>query len=178
MKKRNVPQNKKTARVPRREGDPIPWRYCFLTLICGALLVGGFFLAARQHFTAIDYGIKNARLRQQKENLEAERQHIKLNREITLSPAEIRKSARKIGFREMTASNIDVSSRSGNGSGKPAEKTKPEALLSKPQQQQSESANKEAAKNESRDERKTARTTKEETKKAEPKTDRKKDSAR
>ncbi|HLL99733.1 MAG TPA: hypothetical protein VK400_01655, partial [Pyrinomonadaceae bacterium] len=79
MKKRNVPQNKKTAaRVPLREGDPIPWRYCFLTLICGSLLVGGFFLAARQHFSAIDYGIKNAKLRQQKENLEAAQQRIKL----------------------------------------------------------------------------------------------------
>ncbi|MDQ3797927.1 MAG: hypothetical protein M3384_00610 [Acidobacteriota bacterium] len=176
MKKRNVPQNKKTARVPRREGDPIPWRYCFLTLICGALLVGGFFLAARQHFTAIDYGIKNARLRQEKENLETQQQHIKLNREITLSPAEIRKAARKIGFREMTASNIDISSRRASSS-QPAEKTKPEILSGKPSQP-SESANKETAKIESRDEKKAAKTTKEETKKAETKTDRKKESAR
>lgn len=168
MKKRNIPQNKKTARVPRREGDPIPWRYCFLTLICGVILVGGLFLAARQHFSAIDYGIRNARLRQQKENLEAERQRIRLNREITLSPVEIKKAARKIGFREMTASNIDVSSR------KPADKPKPEAL-SKPQ---NENANKEIAKAEKKEEKKIAKTAKEETKKTETKTDRKKESAR
>jgi hypothetical protein len=169
MKKRNLPQNKKTAqRVPRREGDPIPWRYCFLTLICGVILVGGFFLAARQHFSAMDYGIKNAKLRQEKENLEARRLNLKYNREITLAPDAIRKAARKYGFREMTASNIDVSSR------KPPEKTKPETAL-KPA---SENANKETAKIENREEKKIAKTAKEETKKTETKTDKKKDSAR
>ena len=173
MKKRNVPQNKKTARVPRREGDPIPWRYCFLTLICGSLLVGGFFLAARQHFSAIDYGIKNAKLRQEKENLEARKLSLKYNREITLSPEAIRKAARKIGFREMTASNIDTSNQ------KPSEKPKQD-LAVKPL---SENANKETAKNENRDEKKIAKTAKEETKKTEAKktetkTDKKKDTAR
>ena len=110
MKSRNSQQIKKNERAPqpRRERDPIPWRYCFLALICGVLLVGGFFLAARQHFSAIDYGIKNAKLRREKENLEAEQQRLKLAREVTLSPSEIKKAARKIGLREMTASNIEV----------------------------------------------------------------------
>lgn len=110
MKRRNIPQKKKneSAAAPKRQRDPIPWRYCFLTLICGSLLVGGFFLAARQHFSAIDFGIKNARLRQQKENLEAEQQRHKLTREMTLSPDAIKKAARKIGLREMTASNIEI----------------------------------------------------------------------
>jgi hypothetical protein len=173
MKKRNVPQNQKIARAPRREGDPIPWRYCFLTLICGVILVGGFFLAARQHFSAIDYGIKNARLRQEKENLESEKQRFKFAKEVMLTPDAIKKAARKIGFREMTASNIDVSSR------KPADKPKPEALS----KTQNENANRETAKNESKEEKKVAKTAKaetkkEETKKTETKTDRKKDSAR
>lgn len=108
--KRSSHQFKKNERAatPRRERDPIPWRYCLLTLICGVLLVGGFFLAARQHFSAIDYGIKNAKLRRERENLEAEQQRLKLAREVTLSPAEIKKAARKIGLREMTASNIEV----------------------------------------------------------------------
>ena len=168
MKKRNVPQNKKTARVPRREGDPIPWRYCFLTLICGVILVGGFFLAARQHFSAIDYGIRNAKLRQQKENLESEQQRFKFAKEVMLAPEAVKKAARKIGFREMTASNIDVSNR------KPAEKTKPE-IASK---SKNETANKETVKTENREERKAPKTAREETKKTEAKTDRKKDSAK
>jgi hypothetical protein len=167
MKKRNLPQNKKASpRVPRREGDPIPWRYCFLTLICGVLLVGGFFLAARQHFTAIDYGIKNARLRQQKETLEAEQQRFKLNREITLSPAEIKKSARKIGFREMTASNIDIAVRKPS-----AEKSKTEVLS----KTQTENINKETAKIET--EKKIVKTAKVEARKPEAKTEKKKESA-
>ncbi|HEX8737550.1 MAG TPA: hypothetical protein VF721_19615 [Pyrinomonadaceae bacterium] len=169
MKKRNVPQNKKTAaRVPRREGDPIPWRYCFLTLVCGAILVGGFFLAARQHFTAIDYGIENAKLRQQRENLKSEQQRFKLQKEIALSPNVIRKAAQKIGLKEMTASNIDVSSR------KPEDKPKTDSAVRTP----TESANKETAKNENRDEKKIAKAAKEETKKAETKIDKKKESAR
>jgi hypothetical protein len=168
MKKRNVPQNKKNAHVPRREGDPIPWRYCFLTLICGVLLVGGFFLAARQHFSAIDYGIRNAKLRQQKDNLEAEQQRFKLQKEITLSPAEIKKAARKMGFREMTASNIDTSNR------KDAEKSKPNPA----NQPQGANANKETAKTENKEDKKIAKTAKEDAKKPEAKPDKKKDSAR
>jgi hypothetical protein len=168
MKKRNVPQNKKNTRVPRREGDPIPWRYCFLTLICGVLLVGGFFLAARQHFSAIDYGIKNAKLRQQKDNLEAEQQRFKLQKEITLSPAEIKKAARKMGFREMTASNIDTSNR------KDAEKSKSNPADKSP----GANANKETAKTENKEDKKIAKTAKEDAKKPEAKPDRKKDSAR
>ena len=26
----------------RRKGDPIPWKYCLLTLVCGLFLVAGF----------------------------------------------------------------------------------------------------------------------------------------
>jgi hypothetical protein len=102
MKKRNL--NEKI----RREQDPIPWRYCLLTLICGLLLVGGFFWAARQHFSAMDFGIKNAKLRQQKESLESEKRLLDRNREISLSPSEIKKVAKKIGLQDLTAESIEV----------------------------------------------------------------------
>ena len=65
MKKRNLPKTKQTREQPRRERDPIPWRYCFLTLVAALILVGGFFFAARQHFSSIDFGIKNSKLRKQ-----------------------------------------------------------------------------------------------------------------
>ncbi len=110
MKKRNLPQNSKSERV-KRQRDPLPWRYCFLTLVCGLILVGGFFYAARQHFSAIDYGIKNAKLRQQKEDLQSEQRRLQLNREISQSPNEIKKAAKKIGFREFTSSSIETVSR-------------------------------------------------------------------
>ncbi|NNE98424.1 MAG: hypothetical protein HKN25_05310, partial [Pyrinomonadaceae bacterium] len=54
MKKRNLSIQRK-SRV-RRERDPIPWNYCLLTIACGLILVLGFFAAARQHFSSIDYG--------------------------------------------------------------------------------------------------------------------------
>jgi hypothetical protein len=92
----------------RREKDPIPWRYCLTTLACGLFLVVGFFGAARQHFSSIDYGIKNSKLRQQVEELEAENRRLLLSKEIALSPGEIKKYAKKIGMVELSASNIEI----------------------------------------------------------------------
>jgi hypothetical protein len=110
MKRRKLPPSTKNERV-KRQRDPLPWRYCLLTLVCGLLLVGGFFFAARQHFSAIDYSIKNSKLRQQKEDLESERRRLYLNREISLAPAEIKKAAKKMGLQEFAASSIEVVSR-------------------------------------------------------------------
>jgi hypothetical protein len=72
------------------------------------MLVAGFFFAARSHFSSIDFGIKNSRLRKQIEELEADKRRLLLSKEIALSPAEIKKAAKKIGLTEMTASNIEV----------------------------------------------------------------------
>jgi hypothetical protein len=92
----------------RREKDPIPWRYCLTTLACGLFLVVGFFGAARQHFSSIDYGIKNSKLRNQIAELEAENRRLLLSKEIALSPGEIKKYAKKIGMVELSASNIEI----------------------------------------------------------------------
>src|SRR3954465_13528468 len=107
MKKRTLTPNHKTERV-KRDRDPIPWRYCLLTLVCGLILVGGFFWAARQHFSAMDYGIKNAKLRQSRENLIDEQRRLYLTKEISLSPAEIKKVAKKIGLQDLTARSIEM----------------------------------------------------------------------
>ncbi len=106
MRKRNSIQDKK-QRV-ERERDPIPLRYCLLTLVCGLLLVVGFFWAARQHFSAMDFGIRNAKLRQEKESLEAEQRRLFIAKEILLSPNEIKKAAKKLGLQDLTAQNIEM----------------------------------------------------------------------
>lgn len=111
MKKRILTPKKDNV---RREQDPIPWRYCLLTLVCGLLLVTGFFWAARQHFSAMDFGIKNAKLRQQKESLASEQRRLSLSREISLSPSEIKKVAKKIGLQDLTAESIEVISAAKN----------------------------------------------------------------
>ncbi|HEY0427103.1 MAG TPA: hypothetical protein VGC76_04775 [Pyrinomonadaceae bacterium] len=107
MSRRNLTKNKNTKQI-RRESDPIPWRYCLLTLICGLLLVVGFFFAARQHFSSMDYGIKNSRLRKQKDELGDAQRQLLLAKEIALSPIEIKKAAKKLGLTEMTAANIET----------------------------------------------------------------------
>jgi len=102
-RKQSVKSKTQTARR-----DPIPWKYCFLTLACGLMLVVGFFFAARSHFSSIDFGIKNSRLRKLVEELESDKRRLILAKEIALSPAEIKKAAKKIGLTEMTASNLEV----------------------------------------------------------------------
>ena len=107
MRKRNSLQTKSNQNI-KREHDSIPWRYCLMTVLCGSFLIVGFFFAARQHFSSIDYGIKNSKLRKQIDELEAEKRRLILQKEIALSPAEIKKAAKKIGLTAMTASNIEV----------------------------------------------------------------------
>lgn len=123
MRKRNLPQTK-AAKKNRRESDPIPWRYTLLTLFCALFLVAGFFFAARQHFSSIDYGIKNSKLRKQLDELEGEKRRLILEKEIALSPAEIKKAAKKIGMTAMTANNIEVV----GGNSQPVEAAKPERV--------------------------------------------------
>jgi len=120
MPKKKQSNKSKTQTVGR---EPIPWRYCILTLCCGLILVVGFFLAAWQHFSSIDYGIKNSKLRKQIEELESDKRRLILSKEIALSPAEIKKAAKKIGLKEMTASNIEVYRPA------PKEKSKTEKLI-------------------------------------------------
>jgi len=98
---------KRNSKV-RRQGDPVPWKYCLLTMVCGLLLVSGFFWAARQHFCSIDYGMKNAKLRNQLEELKSEKRRYQLSREIALTPGEIKRAAKKLGLERMTARNIEV----------------------------------------------------------------------
>jgi len=107
MRKQQSSRNRKPERI-RRERDPLPWRYCLLTIVCGLIFVVGFFWAARQHFSAMDYSIRNAKMRHQKENLESEQRRFQLAREIALSPGEIKRAARKIGLRDMTAKSIET----------------------------------------------------------------------
>lgn len=107
MKKRNLPKTGKSNNV-QRQRDPIPWRYCLLTIVCGLILAIGFFFAARQHFSAIEYGIRNAKLHQQRDDLENVRRQLYLAKEVSLSPIEIKKAAKKFGLQETAASGMEV----------------------------------------------------------------------
>jgi len=150
MSRKKLPNKNKPQRAER---DSIPWRYCFLTLACGLILVVGFFFAARQHFSSIDFGIKNSKLRKQIEELESSKRRLMLAKEIALSPAEIKKAAQKIGLREMTASNIEVYRPNAGSTEKPAEKPKVEKALEERIQQVSSTKSEEIKKEDKKPEK-------------------------
>lgn len=108
MRSRKIASAQKYKSTIKREREPLSKKYFAFTVICGLLLVLGFFGAARQHFASISFGINNAKLKKEVESLKSEQRRLQLNREVALSPSEIKKSARKIGFKEMTASNIQA----------------------------------------------------------------------
>ncbi len=97
MKKRDQTRPKRSKPRQPQNGSK-RWRTYSLMFVCGLTLVSGFFFAARQHFSSMDIGMKNARLRRQVDELEAEKRRLLLAREISLSPAEIKKAAKKAGL--------------------------------------------------------------------------------
>ena len=97
MKKRNLARTRQTQAAGNGK-NPKGWRTYSLMFVCSLLIVAGFFFAGRQHFSSMDYGMKNSRLRKQIDELEAEKRRLLLQREIAQSPAEIKKSARRVGF--------------------------------------------------------------------------------
>ncbi len=96
MKRKRVIVNK-SSKV-KRQRDPIPWRYCVLTVLCGLLLVSGFFVAARQHFSSVDYAMRNADLRTRIAKLQDEKRKLVILRERASSPSKIAKLAKDLGF--------------------------------------------------------------------------------
>lgn len=83
-------------------------RSYLLVFLCGALLLSGFFFAGQQHFASMDFGMKNSRLRRQIDQLEAEKQRLIHAREVSLSPAEVKKAAKKAGLLDAPISNQNV----------------------------------------------------------------------
>jgi len=104
MKKRNLPKEKK--QTVKHERDPIPWRYCLLALFCGLLLATGFFWAARQHFGAMDYGMKNAKLRRDIKFLKEEEGRLMEEKEEALNPAVIRQRGEKRGLKNLAVEHL------------------------------------------------------------------------
>ena len=107
MIKRNSAKTTQT-RARQQRNEPKRWRTYSLMIVCGLLMVSGFFFAGRQHFSSMDYGMKNSRLRKQIDDLEAEKRRLLLAREISLSPAEIKRAAKKVGFSDSAEAQPEV----------------------------------------------------------------------
>src|SRR3954465_7341681 len=87
------------TQINRRTLDTTrPLRYSVLTVICGSVVIIGFFFAARQHFSSIEYGMKNSRLRKQLDELEAEKRRLLLAKEVSMTPNELEKAVKRVSY--------------------------------------------------------------------------------
>lgn len=112
--------NKRDRTRPRRtkarqsQNASMRLRTYSLVFVCILMLVSGFFFAARQHFSSMDFGMKNSRLRRQVDDLESEKRRLLLAREISLSPGEIKKAAKKTGLIDTSGEIAQVVSTTKN----------------------------------------------------------------
>lgn len=106
--KHTTPRRSRPASISNRGLGSLPLSYLVVIAICGCLIAAGFLLAARQHFVSMDLGMKNSKLRKQLEDLETEQRRLTLAREVALSPKEITKTARNLGFVDTLESSLAV----------------------------------------------------------------------
>jgi hypothetical protein len=99
MRRRNTASFASPTYVTR-DTSSVSWGYFVLTVVCACVVAVGFFLAARQHFNTMDYGFKNGQLRKQVEDLQTEKRRLLLAREVSMSPTEIKRAAKNLGFRD------------------------------------------------------------------------------
>ena len=101
-----------TPNIPKKTSSPqvnLSWQYYVTATICCTILVAGFFLAARQHFSSMEYGLQNSKLRRTLDELQSEKRKLLVSREVSMSPIELRKAVRRIGFMDSpTAPNENV----------------------------------------------------------------------
>jgi hypothetical protein len=107
MKKRSNPRLASPS-ANTAERNTTTFFYVLLTIACAAFLATGFFFAARQHFAAMDLGMKNSTLRKQIEEMEGQKRQLVLAREIVRSPAEMKRIAANKGFRQREAGMMAV----------------------------------------------------------------------
>lgn len=121
-------KKKRTGRATQQANGKRRIRTYLLMLVCGAVLVSGFFFAARQHFSSMDLGMKNSKLRRQIDELQAEKRRLLLAKETSLSPSELKKAAKKAGVGEPSeATPTEVSQITATGKDKAAQPVKDES---------------------------------------------------
>jgi len=97
-----ISRNQRTTKK-RKAAAGSHFRVYATMALAGAIVVSGFFLAATQHFSFWDFSIKNSRLRRQIDELKAEKRRLLVAREVSLSPAEIKKAAEKASLLAVAA---------------------------------------------------------------------------
>ena len=127
-------KSRAASAAPARE---LSWTFILLVIVCTCVVATGFFFAASQHFTSMDFGIKNSKLREQLRNLEAEKRRLLLAREVASSPVAIRKAARGLGLHQSTTelAAVPVSSKKSTTTEPVAQPVAAKSSDSRPEQQ-------------------------------------------
>lgn len=112
------------------QANELSWSFILLVLVCACVVATGFFFAARQHFTSMDYGIKNSKLREQLRNLESEKRRLMLAREVASSPLAIRKAALGLGL----SNSGEVAALPVAAKSEPAREARPAVIQAKSQE--------------------------------------------
>ncbi len=102
---RRLPSAHRNAKI-RHERDVRALHRLAMLLCCGLVLAGGFVFAARQHFTAVQYGYQSENLRRERERLLQEQQHLMLQREQAFAPARLEVEARGLGLKPLLAGQL------------------------------------------------------------------------
>ncbi len=102
---KRVPSKQRNSRV-HRERDARALSRLALLFVFGLFLASGFVFAARQHFTAIDYGYKSEDLRRERARLIEEQQQLMLKREQAFTPARLALEARELGLKPIGANQL------------------------------------------------------------------------
>jgi hypothetical protein len=134
MKKRSNPRLASPSAYTA-ERNTTTLLYVLLTIACAAFLATGFFFAARQHFAAMDLGMKNSTLRKQIEEMEGQKRQLVLAREMVRSPAEMKRIASNKGFRQRDAAAMTIAMSTSKSASPLVERTslvKPTTVGTKP----------------------------------------------
>ena len=103
---KRVPSRQRNSRIVH-DRDPRALSRLALLLFCGLVLASGYVFAARQHFAAVQYGYQSEALRQERDKLLQEQQHLLLRREQAFAPAQLEAEARELGLRPVAASQFE-----------------------------------------------------------------------
>ena len=96
---KRVPSKQRNSRIVH-DRDPRALSRLALLLFCGLVLASGFVFAARQHFTAVQYGYQSEGLRRERDRLLQEQQDLLLKKEQASAPARLELEARELGLAE------------------------------------------------------------------------------
>lgn len=88
-RRKNAARSTKTVGISR-------WKLYLTMAVISIVVVAGFFLSGKQHFSSWDYSIRNSRLRKQIDELETEKRRLILAREVANSPNEVKRAAGKV----------------------------------------------------------------------------------